>query len=538
MEQWRFRVVYLVLLPAIAVAAGVLGYYAYQTADQLRRLGEKSIAHSILLLVENGVDRLENRIITTDNAIFRTVDFERPRRSLRTWRAAAEKNTPSVIAVIVLDSTKEVLAYSARISRKDKDRFLEVFLEETVPDLKLEELSYNRLKHLHRSYDDRNFLISYKAVRHEGDRFYTVAHYDVGFLVRNVFPKLFVSETGKQLYNVVDEENQRVFGPSLYHAGDYVVSRRFPTTLYNWRLQVAPREAPLLESKERTSGYYQAALIGLSLGIILLGTVFVLLAADKERRLNALKSEFIANVSHELKTPLSVIRMFGEMLMTGRVRDDGKRQQYLESICSESIRLSGLIENVLDFAVLERGKPRYQMQDRDLADLVSRAIETFRYRFEREGADVVFKIDGDAPLVRVDEQAILLAIINLLDNAVKYGGATPVEVTVETLDEEVQIRVHDHGPGIPSADLKRVFERFYRTRKNPKTRGTGIGLTLVKQIAEDHKGRAWAENAPEGGALVGFSLPRRRPKSVEAPPGKLEERQETGTMESARPNPI
>jgi len=239
-----------------------------------------------------------------------------------------------------------------------------------------------------------------------------------------------------------------------------------------------------------------------------LGVLFVLFAADKERRLNALKSEFIANVSHELKTPLSVIRMFGEMLLTGRVRDLEKQRQYLENICIESERLTGLIENVLDFAVLERGKPHYQMNNLDLSEIVERAIETFRHRFERDGSEVYLIKRGDTPFVRIDEQAIMLAVINLLDNAVKYGASTPIEVTIETLPKTVEISVRDHGPGIPLKDLRRIFERFYRTRGNPKTRGTGIGLTLVKQIAEDHRGSAWAKNADNGGAIVGFTLPR------------------------------
>ncbi|HEY2734840.1 MAG TPA: sensor histidine kinase, partial [Polyangiales bacterium] len=104
--------------------------------------------------------------------------------------------------------------------------------------------------------------------------------------------------------------------------------------------------------------------------------------------------------------------------------------------------------------------------------------------------------------------AIMLAVINLLDNAVKYAGSSPVEVTIDAHENELQIRVRDHGPGIPASDLKRVFERFYRSQSRGKTRGSGIGLALVKHIAEAHGGRAWAANANDGGAIVGISLPR------------------------------
>jgi two-component system phosphate regulon sensor histidine kinase PhoR len=314
---------------------------------------------------------------------------------------------------------------------------------------------------------------------------------------------------------------------------------RFPTTLYAWRLQVAPKTAPLLKATGRTSRFNQAALIGLSLAVILIAVAFILYAADKERRLARLKSDFIANVSHELKTPLSVIRMFGEMLLTKRVRDDGKRVEYLEIICSESERLSGLIENVLDFAALERGKRTYDMSPTELDDLVARAIETFRYRFEREGAAVQLQRLGDPPSAWVDEQAIMLAVINLLDNAVKYAGSMPVEVMIDARAADIEIRVRDHGPGIPQSDLKRVFERFYRSQSRGKTRGSGIGLSLVKHIAEAHGGRAWAENARDGGAIVGISLPRGvvTPRSVDVatPRGGVDVATPRGGVDVATP---
>ncbi len=520
MSGWRFKFVYLFLLPAIVVASGVLGYYSYRTADQLRSLGEKSIAHSILLLAEDRVDRLEKLIIAADNAVFSRIDLDHPRRVGKQWKPIAKRISPSVMAVVVLDSERKILGYAARTRRDEQRKFLRRFKDKILPDLELEELRRGRLKHLHREYDRRSHLISYKTVDHGNRRYYLAAYHDTRYLVRKVFPDIFASETGKQVYNVENEDNQLVFGPSLARAGDYVVGRRFPSTLYAWRLQVAPREAPLLHSKERTSNVYQAALIGLSLGIILLGTIFVVFAADKERRLNELKSEFIANVSHELKTPLSVIRMFSEVLLTGRVRDQQKQQRYLESICSESERLSGLIENVLDLAIIDRGRFRYQMQECDLYELAERAVDTCRYRFERDGASVSLRRIGDTPLARVDEQAIVLAVINLLDNAIKYGEASPVEVTVERIEKEVQVRIRDHGPGIPPRDFRRVFERFYRARKDPHTRGTGIGLTLVKQIAEDHNGRAWAENAQDGGALVAFAVPLSPLASSSEPAGQ------------------
>jgi two-component system phosphate regulon sensor histidine kinase PhoR len=502
--------VYWLLLPAIAVATCVLAYYTFLTAAQFQRLGEKSLAESSLWLAKDRVDRLEETIINADNAVFGAINLEEPENALAEWKAHAEELSPSVRAAVVLDVQRRVVDASARATERDAQQFMRLFTRSIVPDMKLETLPYNVLYHLHKNYEGRSYLISFKAVRQHGRRYYLTAHHDTGYLIRTVFPRLFRSESGKEWHNVVDEDNRRVFGPNLASAGDYVVGLRFPTTLYGWRLQVAPKTAPLLKATGRSSRYNQAALIGLSLAVILIAVALILYAADKERRLARLKSDFIANVSHELKTPLSVIRMFGEMLLTKRVRDQTKAEQYLEIICTESERLSGLIENVLDFAALERGKRTYEMHSADLSEIVARAIETLHYRFEREGAEVHFDKHGDSQ-AHVDSQAILLAVINLLDNAVKYGGSTPVEVRIESAPDDLRIFVRDHGPGIPASDLKRVFERFYRGSRSGKQRGSGIGLSLVKYIAEAHGGRAWAQNANDGGAIVAMSVPRRGP---------------------------
>ena len=521
MDDTRFRLVYWLLLPAIAVATCVLGYYTFLTAAQFQRLGEKSLAESSLWLAQDRVDRLEQTIIAADNAFFGSVTLEEePEHALTEWKAHAEELSPSVRAAVVLDVQRHVVDASARATEHETQQFIRLFLRQIAPDMKLESLPYNVLNHLHKSYQGRSYLISYKALRVNGKRYYVAAHHDTGYLIRTVFPRLFRSESGKEWHNIVDEDNRRVYGPNLASAGDYVVGLRFPTTLYGWRLQVAPKTAPLLKATSRTSRFNQVALIGLSLAVILIATALILYAADKERRLTRLKSEFIANVSHELKTPLSVIRMFGEMLHSKRVRDEHKQEQYLEIICTESERLSGLIENVLDFAALEHGKRKYEMQESFLSELINRAIETLHYRFEREGGAVHFDRVGEEVRMLVDEQAILLALINLLDNALKYGGTTPVEVTLETRPRAVLIAVRDHGPGIPKTDLKRVFERFYRGISASKQRGSGIGLALVKYIAEAHGGRAWAENADDGGAIVGISLPRTRQRQRLATPDR------------------
>ncbi|MDH5672445.1 MAG: HAMP domain-containing histidine kinase [Myxococcales bacterium] len=508
MTSPRLKLTYLVLLPALIIAACTLGYYTFLTAAQFERLGEKSIAESSLLLLQDKVDRIETQIIAADNRAFALIDLAAP-ASVQHWKREAEELSPSIRSLLLLDASNRIVSLATRASKREERKFRRLFVARILPKLELEGLAENRLKHLHTRHDGRNFLISYTMRWHRGQRHYLAAHHDTGYLVREVLPAVVGDEPGQPRHNVLDQDNRRVFGPSLVESGDYVVGKRFPTTLYQWRLQVAPTSAPLLEAKGRSSRVNQVALIALSLVIIFLAIGFILYAADKERRVANLKSEFIATVSHELKTPLSVIRMFGEMLLSRRVRDQSKQQEYLEIICSETERLSGLIENVLDFAALERGKRSFQFEDTDLAALARRAIETMRYRFEREGVSVTLHCESAPLRGRVDAQALNLVIINLLDNAVKYGDGSPIDVRLSSEAGEIRIEVRDRGPGIPEQHRKRVFERFFRSTTSATTgaRGSGIGLAIVKRIADEHHGHVWATDAEGGGAVVGLAIP-------------------------------
>ena len=355
--------------------------------------------------------------------------------------------------------------------------------------------------------DGRNYLLSYKTQLSDDERRYVlVLQHDVGHIVRETLPALLKKNEGGHLFNVVDESNRRVYGVSLTDAGVYVVGKRFPTTLYGWRLQAAPKQAPQLEAKGRTRRFNEVALILLAFTVIVAGMALLVYVVEQERKLNTLKTDFLANVSHELKTPLSVVRMFAEMLLSNRVANEDKRQQYLEMIGQESERLSTLIENVLDFSAIESKKRKYELIEGNIADTVNRAVETFRHRVEREGMPVELHVSDQVPIVRFDDQAVMLAVINLLDNAAKYGDSK-VDVHVRPGGGYVDVVVQDRGEGIPPEDLRKVFERFYRSRRHPQVRGSGIGLSLVKYIADGHGGRVWAKNLPEGGAEVGFSIP-------------------------------
>ena len=508
MEGGRLRLWYLILVPAILVAAGILGYYTFRSAREYTQLGEQTIAQSLLSVAQQRVERIERYIVIADGTVFRLVDPNDSSTIDSVWLPQAEAQTPSVRSVLLVDPDGNIIQWASREDKKTRRSFLRMFRQRLVGTLDLDSSEPHVLRHVHEQVDEHSYLLSYRAFDTlAGDVTYVVAVHDAQYLVDLVFPTMFSSDESTPIYNIVDESNQLVFGPDLSEVGVYTVDHRFPTTLDGWRLQVAPRQAALLQAQGRSRMRGEVTLPLMSFAIILLSAIFFIYAAEKERRLNQLKSELMATGSHELKTPLSVVRMFADMLRSDRVPSEERRMEYLDIMCRESERLTSLIDNVLDFSALEGGKGPYRLKQGDLGEAVGRALEAFRYRSEQDGVEIQLTRAEELPPVLIDQEAIALAIINLLDNAVKYGGQTPVELELIAKRHSIDVAVRDQGPGIPTDSLRRVFERFYRGRHSSPTRGSGIGLSLVKHIAQAHGGRAWAKNAPEGGAVVGFSIP-------------------------------
>jgi two-component system phosphate regulon sensor histidine kinase PhoR len=375
-------------------------------------------------------------------------------------------------------------------------------------DLKLAPFTNTGLRHLHRSYGGKNYLVSYWEKDQEGRRYMLVAWHDVPRIVHDLFPMLFSDADQQSRVNVVDADGRIVFGPPLSRGG-LTLGRQFETTLYKWRLNVTMASAEELAAAVSRRRVLEMVLVGLSGLVVVTGLVVVLVAAARERKLSNLKADFVANVSHELKTPLSLVRMFGELLQSGRVDSEQKRNQYLQIIVSESERLGALIENILDFAKVERGKAAYSFTEGSIDDVVARAVEACRLRAESERVVLELCLQRDLPVMRLDERAIEIAIINLVDNALKYApGGQRVVVSAARNQRHIEVRVADEGPGIAAEESKRIFERFVRGKSalNKQVRGSGIGLALVKHIAEAHGGRAWVESGSPGGSVFAFSV--------------------------------
>ncbi|HYC58876.1 MAG TPA: HAMP domain-containing sensor histidine kinase [Thermoanaerobaculia bacterium] len=259
---------------------------------------------------------------------------------------------------------------------------------------------------------------------------------------------------------------------------------------------LTPEAAELIVagSMTRQSPVY---LVSLTVSVVLL--IAAMLQIGRERALARMRSDFVAGVSHELRTPLTQIRMFVETLRLDRIRSDEERQRSLAIIDQEARRLTQLVENVLQFSRGERGVLRIAPTPADVGAIVMNAMAGFM-----SPANIETNIASPA-FANVDEDAVRQIVLNLLDNAVKYGpDAQTIRVEVARAGDAIRIAVDDEGPGIPPRQRERIWRRYVRLERE-RTRaiaGAGIGLAVVRELAALHGGRAWCEDGSRGARFV------------------------------------
>jgi two-component system phosphate regulon sensor histidine kinase PhoR len=546
-RPWGQRLLYFAVIPAVVIAVLVLGSFALRSTLQADRARAQAVVNVTATLAAERAAVLDNHIIAQDNVVAAHASLADLTQLGRRWLPTASRETPSVRAILVLDltsQTREVLAFASRNPSRDDDIFRRLLLSRLIRQLDFDAPT-DELRHLHDVVDEKQYLLSYWQRRFEGRRYLVVAWHDVDRLVREVMPLLFRDpDRGDARMNVVDEKGRIVYGPPL-KVGRVTVGLPFPTTLYNWRLQVALSSGEEIGKQAERQRTIELAMVIVA-GIVTIVSLFIVVRGSvEERRLSALKSDFVANVSHELKTPLSLIRMFGELLSLDRAQSPEKKKQYLQIIVSESERLTALIENVLDFARVERGKATYDFSPGSAAQVARRAVEIYRQRAEREGVELTFEQIGPDATASIDPKALELAVLNLVDNALKYakeGGRVIVRAQADA--SKVRLRVTDFGPGVPTDEQPRIFERFYRGRsaEASHTRGSGIGLSLVRHIVESHGGKVRVESPLAGrepgtdpgagtGTAFEIALPRIADVAGEA---FSDARAEPGGLEEAR----
>ena len=254
------------------------------------------------------------------------------------------------------------------------------------------------------------------------------------------------------------------------------------------------------------------ALVALLLAVGGLGLLAVHRTASVVLQYAEQRGNFVAAVTHELKTPLTAIRMYAEMLRDGLVPDDAKRREYYGTITEESERLSRLVDNVLEFSRLEGGRRELRLEVGAVGPVLSEAVEKLRTHAAREAFALQLELEPELPPVRFDRDALLQVLYNLIDNAMKYARrADERRIVLEARSHAggVRIAVRDFGPGVARGHLEHLFEPFYRaeTELTRDTKGTGIGLALVKELAERMGAAVSGANAEGGGLRVGLAFP-------------------------------
>ncbi|MDX2088251.1 MAG: HAMP domain-containing sensor histidine kinase [Kofleriaceae bacterium] len=503
------------LIFAVLAAAVALAYYGYSFASEASSR-ERELA-LMQELADEKVVNIDSIIDAADSKLLREVHPDR----LADLSSLVRSTGAAVASVFVLDEGLELIPdgyHSNRRDNKESAAFREYFLSRVLPELQLEKQPLGVRGHLFfrvASTPDAAssswYLFSFMR-RQSGDRtFYVVIEDNLAYLVGNLFPQfLLVGQDSKRAYQVVDELGDLVFGQQIAETkGELIRERQFQLTVDGWWLRVRQRDVDGEKALKRKK-LVDSVLIGGAITVIVGGLGFLGFAIRRERRLNELKSEFISNVSHELKTPLSIISMFGEMLAEGRTKSPEQAHEYAEIIWRESVRLGRLIDNVLDFAKIERGMGVYEFAETDIGEVVDRAVELSGRRVQAAEMQLSVDIEPDLPLVQLDANAFTLAVLNLIDNAIKYAAdGKKIDLSLKHAGDRVVLALRDYGPGIEAEEQEKIFERFYRARsiRLKPIRGSGIGLALVQHIAKAHGGAATVASEPGKGATFSISLP-------------------------------
>ncbi len=291
-----------------------------------------------------------------------------------------------------------------------------------------------------------------------------------------------------------------------------IASARIGPHLPHWEVAIYSGSSALLEPGQHTFRLLSGLLAGTFLAAILFGGTLLVWQAWRNLEEARRKTSFVSNVSHELKTPLTAIRMVAELLSEDRVPDETRRRQYLDVIVAESQRLTRLVNNVLDFSRIEQGRKTYSLEWIDAHAVLDQVLDGQQPRIEEAGMTLERRLPTEPCRLRTDRDAFEQAVLNLVDNAVKYAAAGKwLRCTLRCEADACHVLFEDRGPGVAAAHRKRIFEQFHRVDDSLTTRqpGSGLGLAIARQLLRDLGGDLAYRPREEGtGACFEISLPR------------------------------
>jgi signal transduction histidine kinase len=291
-----------------------------------------------------------------------------------------------------------------------------------------------------------------------------------------------------------------------------ITFRKFP---FPWRLIVTQTALENLKSTAARENIMYGVLLAVIVALMCLGALLIVRDVSRESEATRHKTEFVHNISHELKTPLTLIRLYGETLKNKKDLPENNRKEAYEIITRESERLSYMINNVLDFSRIEMGKKEFNLKQGNLAEVIRETLELYRYHLEKKGFAIHKEINDDFPPMDFDREAMASILVNLLTNSMKFStDKKEVFVRLCRAGDNAVIQVEDKGIGISRKEADKIFQRFYRSENETvsASMGSGLGLTIVKHIAEAHGGQVGVDSVPGKGSVFSVFIPIFRSK--------------------------
>jgi signal transduction histidine kinase/tetratricopeptide (TPR) repeat protein len=304
-------------------------------------------------------------------------------------------------------------------------------------------------------------------------------------------------------------EGRPLLGEKESTADQATMTEFFDDNFPPWKIEFFRSGASGFAGMDLRKSFYFWTIVVL-LVVLIFGAVLIVRTVSHELGVLRIKSDFVSSVSHEFKTPLTSIRTLIERLQGGKVRDKAKMDQYISVIAQDTDKLTRLVGNILDFSKIEEGKREYDFVETDVAQLVSRLIQEFQKDELQKDFLIHLLIQENIPELTLDKEAFSQALINLLDNAVKFStDKKEIHVHLSADEESVILEVEDKGIGIPQDEMDKIFEKFYQGKNALKrtVKGAGLGLTLVKHTVEAHGGRVSVKSKVGEGSVFSLIFP-------------------------------
>jgi len=335
---------------------------------------------------------------------------------------------------------------------------------------------------------------------------------------QNLRPR--IQQTAQNIFaiEVTDSINQRKLFTTDQdindHYQNHINSWYIPGVWFGIQLKTQTIEQ-LITKRNRTENRMLIALLILSVT----GTLVIILTIRKTISINNMKSEFISNVSHELRTPLALISMYSETLLLKRFKTEEKREQYIQIINQETNRLSELVNRILNFSKIEKKKVNYSITEVELNTLVEQTISNYEPHFKAKDVVCTFEPSAEKLTVDADREALIETLINLIDNAVKYGKEDNkrIEIRSKRINDKIVLEVHDNGIGISKRNQRRIFDKFFRVTHGNlahQAKGAGLGLNIVKNNMKAFNGKVGVNSEPGIGSCFSLIFPQSTHKQV------------------------